>query len=314
MNYLVEPDIDLEIYKCDDECLASQLGKEVDDNNPPLVVMVGFPSEEGARRLNASLGASKGPDALREQLYQLKPHPKNYEVFSALMRVTLDVGNIKTTGNMEADQQKLAETIAPYIDNGIFVIILGGNHETSYGHFRGYVEAGKETAVFNLDAHADVDEPSNQQGTANTVFRQILEHPSQLCEKYTVAGLQPSQTVKSHLDYLKSKHARYFLKDAVNLSTFKYILDESSDIPMMMSLDLDVIDQIYAPGVTWPTVDGIDIDTILKTVYRAAQHPQVTSFDLVELNPSRDINQRTSRLGGLILWNLMQGLSIRFKL
>jgi len=314
MSALEQPEIDIEAIQCDDQCIGSHLGTALDDNTEPSVVIVGYPSEEGARRLGAPLGASKGPDMLRGELYRMKPHPKHYSIFSTLLAHTKDLGNIAISGDMESDQEALAKTIAPFLKKEILVIILGGNHETSYGHFLGYVEAGKETSIFNFDAHPDVDPIRNNTYTAGTTFRQVLEHPSGKCNTYTVAGLQPSETVKAHLEYLRSKKARYFLKDAVNLSTFKYILDETSTIPMMFSLDLDVMDQISAPGVSWPTVDGVDIDTVLKTAYRTAQHPLVTSLDLVELNPTRDINNRTSKLAALILWNFLKGLSLRLKL
>ena len=314
MSALKQPDIDIETIKCDDQCIGSHLGTALDENTDPSVVIVGYPSEEGARRLGAPLGASKGPDMLRRELYRMKPHPKHYAIFSKLLAHTKDLGNIDITGDMESDQDALAQTIAPYLKKEILVIIIGGNHETSYGHFKGYVEANKEVSIFNFDAHPDVDPVKDNKNTAGTTFRQILEHPSGICNTYTVAGLQPSETVKAHLDYLRSKKARYFLKDAVNLSTFKYILDETSKTPMMFSLDMDVMDQISAPGVSWPTVDGVDIDTVFKTAYRTAQHPLVTSFDLVELNPTRDINNRTSKLAALIMWNFMKGLSLRLNL
>ena len=303
--------IDLPETPDDDPRIGHLINQAVKEGEEPEAVLIGFPSDEGARRMQAPTGAAQGPDAIREELYRMTPHPKNYEAFTQLIRHTQDLGNLEVTGNLEEDQKQLGAAIAPYLAKETTVIILGGNHETSMGHFLGYAENGEAVSIFNMDAHPDVEPLLNGKATAGSPFQQILEHDSELCRSYTVAGLQPFQSAKTHLDYIKAKGGRYFLKDAVNLSTFKYILEELSEESMMVSVDLDVVDQTAAPGVTWPNADGIDKDLVLKTAYRAAMQHQVRSIDIVEMNPEHDIHGVTARFGALVVWNFLLGRALR---
>jgi formiminoglutamase len=60
------------------------------------------------------------------------------------------------SGDVDADQRRLAEVLKPYIELGCFCVVFGGGHETSYGHFLGYARAGRTVEIVNWDAHANV--------------------------------------------------------------------------------------------------------------------------------------------------------------
>jgi len=92
-----------------------------------------------------------------------------------------DLGDVKVSGDVEADQQRLGETLAPYIERGNFVIVLGGGHETSCGHFLGYALAGRKVEIRNWDAHADVRELASGRAHSGSPFRQALEDWSRAC-------------------------------------------------------------------------------------------------------------------------------------
>ena len=54
------------------------------------------------------------------------------------------------------DQVHLADAVAHCLREDVFPILIGGGHETSYGHFLGYVQAERDVHLLNWDAHADV--------------------------------------------------------------------------------------------------------------------------------------------------------------
>jgi len=113
------------------------------------------------------------------------------EPFQQLIEHTWDMGDLQLSGSVEEDQVLLGKAIAPYVQRNTRVFILGGGHETAFGHFLGYVYAHKQVAILNWDAHADV-RPLLQEGAhSGSPFRQALEHPSACCQQYSVAGLLP---------------------------------------------------------------------------------------------------------------------------
>ena len=61
-----------------------------------------------------------------------------------------------------------------------------------------------------------------------------------------------------------------------------------------ISYDLDIIDKQYAPGVSVPEVDGINLDTAYKIAEILNNNLNIIkSLDLVEFNPNYDINNKT---------------------
>ena len=154
-----------------DPRLGRLLGARLAANESPRAVILGFPSDEGVRRNGGRVGAAGGPRAIRAALYRLTPDPR-LQQFEEFLGYTRDLGDLEISRNLEADQDHLGEALAPYLETGVFVIVIGGGHETSYGHFQGYVRAGKEVEILNWDAHPDVRELKQNQGHSGSPFRQ----------------------------------------------------------------------------------------------------------------------------------------------
>ena len=69
-----------------------------------------------------------------------------------------------------------------------------------------------------------------------------------------------------------------------------------------VSYDLDVIDPDDAPGVSIPEFDGISTKEAMEICDNIIENfDKISSFDLVELNPLRDVNRKTEQIGLNIL-------------
>ena len=145
------------------------------------VVLVGFPIDEGVRLNGGRPGAAEGPTAIRQALFRLTPDAEQFDAFTDLISHSADLGDLQPTGDLEADQSALGETLAPHLDRGAVAIILGGGHETAYGHFLGYARCNRKINVLNWDAHPDVRPLNVGKGHSGSPFRQMLEHPSESC-------------------------------------------------------------------------------------------------------------------------------------
>jgi arginase len=62
--------------------------------------------------------------------------------------------------------------------------------------------------------------------------------------------------------------------------------------PVWISLDLDVLDPAFAPGVSHPEPGGLSVRDVLATLQRT--HGTIVGADLVEYNPSLDEGGRTA--------------------
>ncbi|MEL6612185.1 MAG: formimidoylglutamase [Bacteroidota bacterium] len=270
------------------------------------VVLIGFPSDEGVRRNGGRLGAAAGPAAIRRALYAMTPDASNYDAFVALLGHTADLGDVRVTGDVEADQQRLGDVLAPILADGILPIVLGGGHETTYGHVLGYVGAGLTPEILNWDAHADV-RPYPQGAHSGSPFRQAIEAGQ--CTRYRVAGLQPHRTAHAHATFVR-EHGDLVWQHELDASRVMGIAADAR-APTLATFDLDAVDAAHAPGVSAPNAGGLSAALWLHAAYETARSPHVTSFDVVEFNPTYDVDGRTARLAALTVWTFLKGLAER---
>jgi formiminoglutamase len=303
MNQLRPPDT-----APDDPRLGHLIGRKADAD--PRVVLIGFPTDAGVRRNGGRPGAAAAPAEIRRYLARLVPDPRAGALFVDLLEHTRDLGDVPVTGELEADQDRLATVVAERLARGAFVIVLGGGHETAYGHFLGYVRAERPVAILNWDAHPDVRDLKDGRGHSGSPFRQALEHPSQLCRGYRVAGLLPQSAAAAHLAYLARHGAPGIWRDELSATQIGRLYDDCTT-PTYVSFDIDAVDQAFAPGVSAPATGGMDVDLWLAAAFEAGRCPAVSSCDVVELNPNYDRDGQTARLAALTVWHLLRGLASR---
>jgi formiminoglutamase len=305
----INPPIATEVETApDDPRIGRLFGARLGPNEIPKAVILGFPSDEGVRRNGGRVGAAGGPRAVRPALYRLTADPR-LEPFEDFLGRTRDLGDLEISRNLEADQEHLGEALAPYLAAGVFVVVLGGGHETSYGHFQGYVRAGKKVEIVNWDAHPDVRELKQGQGHSGSPFRQALEDPSDACRRYVVAGLEPQVVARAHLAFVQ-RRGRAVWRDEVSREMIDSIYNALVS-PALVSFDLDAVNQAEAPGVSAPNAAGLRSEMWLSAAYAAGRSPAVTSADVVELNPSVDRDGQTARLAALTVWWLLRGYAER---
>lgn len=81
---------------------------------------------------------------------------------------------------------------------------------------------------------------------------------------------------------------------------FKIASNETNGIHI--SFDIDGIDPSYCPGVTTAVTNGVSLDDAMKFVDAVVENRSIIkSFDLVEFNPLRDVEQKTEKVALNIL-------------
>jgi formiminoglutamase len=290
----------------DDPRIGDLLGKA----SRPRVALIGFPSDFGVRINGGRPGAAAGPEAIRACLRRLTPDAAHPEVFTELVRATQDIGDVALSGDVAADQDALGAVVRAVLDKGVFPIVLGGGHETTFGHFLGHANRGTTVDILNWDAHPDVRPLKDGQPHSGSPFRQALEHPSGSAGRYQVVGLQPHAAAAEHVRWVRERGGRTFWMHDVTRPTIVALYDQLARATMV-SFDLDAVDQAFAPGVSAPATGGLTPELWLLAARAAGRNPHVLSADIVELNPAFDRDQQTARLAALTVWHLLAGLAER---
>jgi formiminoglutamase len=306
-EYLVPPSFERRARSVDDPRLgdliiASTAGEDV------AAVIVGFPVDEGVRRNGGREGASAGPQAIRRWLYRLTPDARSLSQHSNLLRRTIDAGDIWADADLATLQERLGEVVASILAHGAVPVILGGGHETAFGHFLGYAKGGIDVHIVNVDAHLDVRPLKDGLPHSGSSFRQAIEHESKRCVRYSAVGLNPAAVSHEHLAYA-APHGRFIWRDDVLPDTAQSVFGYGSDV--MATFDIDAVYADAAPGVSAPNPDGLDVRTWLAAADLAGGSRSVRSFDVCELNPRFDVDDRSARLAALTVWWFLRGLSLR---
>lgn len=271
------------------------------------VAIIGFECEEGVRRNQGRLGAAKAPNAIRQALASL---PWKVEEGKRIV----DVGNVACPNEeLEAAQEELGSAVSAIFSKSMTPIILGGGHETLYGHYVGVRKhIGKEASlgIINIDAHFDL-RSYKVQPSSGTMFRQILEHDKN--SSYFVLGIQRFGNTQELFDKADELGVRYVYEEEMTdarmdeISLFVSEFIEKHD-HIMLTLCTDVLNAAFAPGVSAPSPFGLTpmvVRTLIRTV---AAHKKTLSFDICEVNPILDENGRTVKLGAYLTNEAIMGL------
>ena len=280
------------------------------DNLKGSAVLLGFPCDEGVRRNNGRPGAKSGPEAIRNTLGRLAWHHSG-EV--------LDAGDIRCTGeDLESAQAEFGKKMGQLLHAGSFPIGIGGGHEIAFGHYLGirkFIQDGK-LGIVNFDAHFDMRIPVENKGNSGTSFYQIARH----CQEhrhtfdYLCIGLQKENNNAVLFDTADQYHAQWIKAPDVHFAyreTLKKDLERFLDKVdhVYLSFCLDVFNASIAPGVSAVNPLGLNPDIVLDLTRHLVMSGKVISFDLAELNPLYDIDQRTARLAAALIFHVVELLS-----
>jgi formiminoglutamase len=280
-------------------------------------VLVGFPVDEGVRRNGGRTGAAQAPDAIREWLYRLTPTdaPAGIDLRDC---PPLDLGNLRPLANLESSQGALASIVAELLTVGAVPIILGGGHETAFGHYLAYCKAGIKPGVINLDAHLDVRPPTDGLGTSGTSFRQMMDYmPAPLQPgQYACLGIQPQSVSLNHWEFCRRRGDLLITADSMRHRCQEVFAIACSDqfedcSRIYLSVDADVVCAADVPGVSAPNAAGLSGQDLLCCARQAGIDPRISGLDLVEINPAYDLDGRSARWAATMVWQFLMGLAIR---
>ncbi|MBK8461714.1 MAG: formimidoylglutamase [Nigerium sp.] len=252
------------------------------------VALIGFASDEGVRRNQGRVGAAEGPAALRAALGG----------FAAPGVGVRDRGDVVVAdGDLEVGQARLGRAVATVLERGALPVVIGGGHEVAFGSALGWIGRDETWGVLNLDAHLDLRRAG--QATSGTPFAQIADALTARDKgfRYSVIGLgRPSNTAA-----LVAEAARWevaMLEDARTdersaLAAAEGLLAGVDRVHL--TLDLDVLPASVAPGVSAPAAFGIPLGVVLAVLRAVAASGRLGLFEVAELNPRLDVDQRTAR-------------------
>ena len=289
-----------------DKRLGEIVKSDFRDYEGANIVILGCPQDEGVRRNGGRVGAKGAPSAIRAQLYKLG--------VAGLERVKLfDLGDTLTGGSLEDVHERHQAIVWQVIRDGKRLVVLGGGNDISYPDVSGLALAHPNLAAFNLDAHFDVraDSPRN----SGTPYRQLLEEGHLRPERFFEVGYQPHANSSVYVDYLSTLGVGHFSRRQVQAQGLRPLVEDLLETPaqtLFWGLDMDVVRAADAPGVSAPNPTGLDGGNLIELAELAGGDERSRVFEISEVNPEFDVDDRTSRLAAVIVWHFIHALQQRF--
>ena len=262
------------------------------------VCFVGYDTEDGILRDEGVVGAAEGADAIRKGLSEL-PGIKNLRIY--------DYGNLEKK-TLEEAQEEYSEKIADIYSKGLFPIGLGGGHDIVYGAYKGIRKAfpDKKIGIISFDAHLDI-KSYDERMTSETSFKKILDEDKNV--EYAITGFQRLENSRSLIRNADEKGVLVLEEEypeEFTISSLKSFV-KKMDI-VYVTICMDVFDGAAAPGVSFPTVLGMDSKKGRRILRALMETKKVVCLDFAEINPRYDVANRTSRLAGYMIYETMEKL------
>lgn len=247
-----------------------------------------------------------GPVAFhRSQAWHELAHHPRVDWGRTLFAPAADGGG--ATGRIAGLCRHLADEVEHALRGGEFPVVIGGDHSVAIGTWSGVARvAGEPVGLLWIDAHLDSHTPETSYSGAihGMPLACLLGRGDKRLLNIGLAGVQVSaghtavlgarSYEPEELDFLKASGVRII--DSVELAQrgFADCLHEALAIVTAapagfgVTLDLDAIDPLLAPGVGSPEPEGLSARDVLEAVSGIAGLPGFRALEIVEYNPDRD--------------------------
>ena len=261
------------------------------DDSEPAATLFGIPFDSTH---SYKPGCRFGPDAIRDAF-------NNIEIFMPEFGVDLEQSNIKDLGNLQHTVvaqnmiDMVRKTTTELKESSNQLIILGGEYSLIYGSYMSYP---KDTGYVVFDAHYDLrDEFADKKLSHAAYLRRIVEERG----PENIIHVGARAFVKEELEFLTENNIKTISDSDIRNGNGPKLLEKMTDKfeNLYVSIDLDVLDPAFAPGVGNPEAIGITSRELYDLVV-ALKNKKIKAADIVELNPSFD-NGSTASLAARMI-------------
>ena len=270
------------------------------ENSKPVATIFGVPFDSTH---SYKPGCRFGPDAIRDAF-------NNIEIFQPEFGVDLEVEAISDLGNTKhtvvaAEMLQMVKNVTSELKKqDKQIIILGGEHLITLGSFTCFP---KDTGYVVFDAHYDLrDQYADIKLSHAAYLRRIVEERG----SENIVHVGARAFVKEELAFLKEHNiATVSDKEIRNGNGPKLLKDITSTFDRVyLSVDLDVLDPAFAPGVGNPEAVGISSRELYDLI-TTLQNKKIVAADVVELNPTYDNGSTASMAAKMIATIIAMNLS-----
>ncbi len=240
-------------------------------------------------------GSDKGPHAIIEASRHLELY--DIETGSEVYQRGIFTGKAIRASDPESMIKKVCDRVGTFLDDGKFVVAVGGEHSVSLGVIMAYAGFINNMSVLHLDAHSDMrDTYDGDRYSHACVMRRVKE----TTENIVSVGVRSMDY--SEFGFLDTRKIFYAEDIYASDSWMKKVTDRLSE-NVYITIDLDVFDPGIMPSTGTPEPGGLNWYQVTKLLKVVSMRKKIVGFDVVELCPSE--NKAPDFLAAKLIYKLL---------
>ncbi len=281
---------------------------EIDRVSDYDIAILGVPFDNGT---SFRPGARFGPMGVRQASRHLRPaHHVDLDIAPFETVQVVDAGDVAVTPfNIDDAITAIDGHASELIVGDRLVVAIGGDHTIALPMLRAVARRHGPVALVHFDAHLDTwDTYFDAPVTHGTVFRRAFEE-GLLVEDHSIhVGIRGPIYSATDLDDDRRfgfRTIRTSDVDAMGIpSVIGAIAERTSDLPVYVSVDIDVLDPAFAPGTGTPEAGGLTSRELLR-VLRGLTDLAIVGADVVEVAPAYDHAEITTVAAATVGFDLI---------
>ena len=240
-------------------------------------------------------------DAIRESFYALYVGNWNLRI--------LDLGDLILGEDLSDTYFAISDLISNLISNGVVPIIIGGGQDLCYPIYKSYDSFNKGINICSIDSKFDMISPNNLKLNSTNYLGAIIKEDPNHLNSFTNVGYQTYFVQNDEVHEMEK-----MLFETFRLGDFRKNIVESEPYLRnsdLITFDLSSIKESDAPGVVFPSPNGLFSNEACVLSRYSGMSDRVSSFGIFEINSLKDRNNQTSRLVSQIIWYFLEGFSLR---
>jgi len=256
-----------------------------------MISLLGIPYDDSSSFLK---GPKLAPSLIREALVSPSSN-SSIETGLAFDQPGFiqDLGDLELSLG-EGHRGEITAAIENILNLGRKSLVLGGDHSIAYPIIRAYAAQMDPLHVVQFDAHTDLyHELGGERFSHASPFARLLEDFPHV--KLTQVGIR---TMSRHC---RAQAERF----GVQVVEMKDVHSHSPlvfDGPVYVSVDIDVLDPAFAPGISHYEPGGMSVRELLSFIHRIPN--RIVGADVVEFNPVRDRDGQTAMVAAKLVKEL----------
>ena len=287
---------------------------EIDRVSDYDVAVLGVPFDTGT---SYRPGARFGPMAVRQASRHLRPgHHVELDITPLTQIQVVDAGDVPVTPfNIDEAMGQISGHASDLIKGHRKVVAIGGDHTIALPMLRSVTKVHGPVALVHFDAHLDTwNTYFNAPVTHGTIFRRAFEE-GLLVEDHSIhIGIRGPLYSAGDLDDDRRFGFRTIratdLEDMGVPTVIGAINERVDDLPVYLSIDIDVLDPAFAPGTGTPEAGGLTSRELLRAL-RGLTGLNIVGADVVEVAPAYDHAEITTVAAATVVFDLITLLARR---